>query len=434
MPVLGQESYMVIGEENTWGTQIATIGNMLPKIYEVRSNGLQKVTTPINPNRLTGDPSPLKQITGMISCGGEVVLELSADSMLPWLKHLSMDAFVTPAANAQAEVRASAAYTDGTAFSLDNAPNGQLPETIPSGLLEFNFATSTGTGTILITGLDHNGLRITETLTSVNFAGSAPQATSAKYYSTGVQCTTTGATPGTLQMDADPNSYKTTMTLASNLLVGLTAEVVKGTDAVKIPNTYFGLLLSQGVLTLGDVVTLAITMIGKDADLRRAVDGTTTASSLAGLIRPSQDVIPNWGMALEVAGTVREVSSLSFDFNNALDFKATSFAESINFPKPVRRDRRSLTVNATIDYDDTQDFDALYGTALASKVRAVSKPIGGRYTRYVFDLPTSELVSFTDPTVDGPEEITQDVSIRGYVGALGNDEMSIEIISGDSTL
>ena len=112
---------------------------------------------------MRGNFSPIKNVQGMVSAGGDLVTNLHASHMGLIFKHILHASTASTSTNSSASVRAAASFTSGTAFTLTD-PESVLTAPVTAGRLIFDFAASTGTGTIVITGNDHNDLPLKETI------------------------------------------------------------------------------------------------------------------------------------------------------------------------------------------------------------------------------------------------------------------------------
>ncbi len=160
------ESYLIVGEESTWG-QAINRSEFKQKIFEFRSAALRNESAPVDSPRLTGHASPIKQVPNFITAGGAVVFDLHADDMAFWWKQIlhddMSDEFVEPSWD---EVFGDGmgggkAWTDPD--ELDTQPGDLSPSQVPA-LLKFTF--SEGVDQVVgIMGTDVHDNNISETLT-----------------------------------------------------------------------------------------------------------------------------------------------------------------------------------------------------------------------------------------------------------------------------
>ena len=203
-----------------------------------------------------------------------------------------------------------------------------------------------------------------------------------------------------------------------------------------MPNTYHGMLVNQAVLALADPITLTTTLIGRDGYLRRSIDESTDVTDIGGYVRPSLEIAPNWGMALEINGDTHLMSEGSLTVNHNLDYPSTRFAGGPRYPKPTRQGNRGIDLSATIDYNDNLDFDSdARGSEFDVTLTTVVNPNNRAFLMYEFNMPQVELVGFPDPEVTSPAELTQTLAFRAFSdSAQGEDEMTLTIISQDSSI
>ena len=271
----GWESYFSIGEQTAYDTIQTTLED---KIYEFVSSTLKKSTEPMGTARLKGYSSPTKNAQGMVMAGGDIVLQLHATTMGKWLKHLLMakTSTITSTANGVVNMRATATLGSASAATeLKTIASSKSPATllapITSGKLSFTFPTAgTGNADVTVKGKDHNGYPISETLT-LNVTSTAAQPTTL-FYSTDVTFQFASNPSVNVKIDADPGTYTHEIEPDSDLSEGLTIEEIKG----GVPSSYYGMLVNQGSFALGDIITLTLSFIGRDGNLRENVSGGET--------------------------------------------------------------------------------------------------------------------------------------------------------------
>ena len=543
MPAIayGSESYFLLAAQTEYDTAAGT-ADIEEVIYEFVSSTLRRETTPTTPPRMRGNFSPIKNVQGMVSAGGDIVTHLHATQMGLIFKHILHASAASTTANDSGSVRTAASFTTATEFSITD-PDSVLTAPVTAGRLLFDFAATSGTGTIVITGNDHNDLPLKETIEfdltgtstttdrtlqaatsytstaidptsdpsavlpaaqddgiiAIIFSGASGSGTisvagddggggsqtdsitvtdastttryettnnyrtdvmvtigsgisggtvrivveetgtaggdpkSRYHYKDNVNVTITSAVTGNVGIDADPESYTHVLQLTNNLLEGLTIEEVKGIDN---PNTYHGMLVNQAVLALADPITLTTTLIGRDGYLRQAIGGATDSTNIDAYTRPSIEIAPNWGMALDIDGDTHAMSEGSLTVNHNLDYPSTRFAATPRYPKPTRQGNRSIDLAATIDYSNSLDFDSsARGSTFDVTLTTVVQPSNRAFLMYEFNMPQVELVGFPDPEVTSPAELTQSLAFRAYSDtASGEDEMELTIISPDSTI
>ena len=442
----GWESYFSIGEQTAYDTIQTTLED---KIFEFVSSTLKKSTEPMATARLKGYSSPTKNAQGMVMAGGDIVLQLHATTMGTWIKHLLMakTANITSTANAVANMRATATLgsTLATATALkpiasDKSP-AELLTPITSGKLSFTFPTAgSGSADVTVKGKDHNGYPISETKT-LDVTSTDAQTTDL-FYSTDITFQFATDPGENLKIDADPGTYTHEIEPDSDLSEGLTIEEVKG----GIPSSYFGMLINQGSFALGDIITLTLSFIGLDGNLRENVSGGTDPTSLTTPTRPSIEVMPNWGTAFQIADAIIPVEDASFDLNNVLDYPPTRFARTRQYPKPTRQGDREVNMAVTVDYKSDADFDSqffqdlAYGHVFDStgdkevSLTFVTLPQGAEYNAIKIILPNSEQVGLPDPDVPDANVLRQPLSFRGYGTGAGNNDIKFEIIDVNSTI
>lgn len=317
--------------------------------------------------------------------------------------------------------------------NLDTQPGALTPSQAPA-LLKFTFSASV-TQSVVITGTDQNDIPITETLAFVTEAG--PKTTT-YYFKTVTNIAFTSTPPGAekLLIEASNNLYTYLIEIKDTILEGMTIEAVKG----GLPSTYVGCLINTGTWTLGDLITLACSIIDKrgyNSKVVKAsghdVEASEIPTSTSGFDRVSQKVYPGWGTELEIETLLFTVASLVWTFNNNLEYPAAKYRNSRTYPKPVRGGRRDETVVFGIDYNaDQNDWDTKFEAGQMIEdvyIRSYCKPYAGPEYSVIFSLPLCKLNKFPDPTVSDFANLLQEISITPLrsLGATSSDEQTITI-------
>ena len=248
----------------------------------------------------------------------------------------------------------------------------------------------------------------------------------------------TGINDEKYAIESNPESYKHTIGLSSNVLDGLTMEIRKG----DVPNTYHGMIVTGGTLTLAESVTLALSMVGRDGDLYYNMEGGTSPSAVDTFRRPGSQLASDWGMAvqldLENQGNfvAKAVSDATFTFNNNIDFPEARFKGDRHYEKPVRKGDREVGMTFTIDYEegDENNIDRRgLGDEFGVNLIVANKAKGGTYNGLEFNIPVAELSGFSDPDVPDQTEILRSVEVRGFSKSVtGEDEVEVVVYAPDA--
>lgn len=323
-------------------------------------------------------------------------------------------------------------------FSLDTQPGATDPTSDPAKLIvTLNAADS---GTIIITGTDQNDLAITETLT---FDAETTQTTT-KYFKTvdarGISYTLL-ETAATLLIMADMNVATHVITLGDNVTDGLTIEVVKG----GIPSTYIGTLLNQGVVSIAETLTLAVSAMAKRGYNRAKVPAagavptaSSTGTDVSAYTRVSKNVFPAWTCYLKLDAVTVPIESATLTFNNNLEFP-TRFTGVRTKAKPKRNTHRDISLNCVIDYDLLQtDFDARFynGVDTVAAFYATCTPNEGPALSITFSFPRCQVNAYPDPEVSDFSQQVQSLNLRAIrtVDASASDEASVTIVSTETAI
>lgn len=431
----GNDSYFIIGIQSAWDECVVT-ASMKQFIYEFVSNSLVNDSPPIIPTRFTGNASPMSQIQNFLRAGGAIPMHLHAGNMLPLLQQIFNDDTV-----GSTDFTAQEVFGDGlgagkaipaSPFSLDTQPTATDPVSSPGKLiLTLDVADA---GVVTITGTDQNDTAISEVVT---FDAVATMTTT-KYFksvdASGIAYT--GLTvAATLLITADRNTYTHVIEIKDTLLPGLSMEVVKGT----YPSTYVGVMLNSGVLEVGDQMNLTINCLAQRGwnGYKVPAAGTTptasaTGTDVSGYARISQTVFPAFGLAMSIGGTPVPINSMSFNFNNNLDYPRR-FRNVRTEVQPTRQGKREITLTVGIDYaDNTYDVKMLENIDVETVVLyGYSKPYAGPEYSFSFSLPRCQIGASVDPPVTDYPEIIQTLQLRPIrtVGATGSDEVTATIIA-----
>lgn len=448
MPQDGWRSRFLLWEQLDWDTVSGAVAKQV--IYEFISTTLKDAGDPITPERIHGNPSPIRNITGMRSCAGDIAMHMHPEHMLIFLKHLLMDAptstdFVAKEVYGNG---AGAGKAYGASQSLDTQPSATSPPSDP-GKMIVTIAGSTGSGTVTLTGTDHNGTAISEVLT---FSGNGTQTSTFYFQSIDAGGVDVGGTltGGTMLIMCDKNTYTHVFNLGDYTYVdetvdkhGLAIELVKGT----IPNLYLGCMLNTGVISLGDTMQATWSLLGKQGNTRLAFDGTGTPTSISGYTKMvdtnyphGDEIYPGWGLALQLDSIQTDIESLSFSFSNNLAYP-TRYKATNTPVKPVRQGDREIAVTSAIDFEAVADG----GLDLSAKFRgnvplaviwsAVAKPYAGPEYSISMSHPRCQLTANPDPEIGGPADILQSLSLRPIrtVGASSSNECTLTIVSTEAS-
>lgn len=440
MPQDGWKSRFLLWEQIDWDTVSGAVVKQV--IYEFISTTLRDAGDPITPERIHGNPSPVRNITGMRNCAGDIVMHMHPEHMLIFWKHLLFDAPTSVDFTKQV-VRTNGIYT--SPLSLTTQPSGTTPPSDP-GRLIVTFSVAK-TGTVTITGTDQNGTAISETLT---FANETTKTTTMYFQAVDANGVTLTMSGDNLLIECDKNTYTHTFNLGDNTYVdetvdkyGLAIELVKGT----IPNLYLGCMLNTGVISLGDTMQATWSILGKQGNTCLAFNGSGTPTDISGYSKMvdtnypyGDEIYPGWGLALQLDSIQTDIESLSFSFSNNLAY-STRYKATNTPVKPIRQGDREIAVTSAIDYeavaDGGLDLSAKYrgNVPLAVIWSAVSKPYAGPEYSINMSHPRCQLTANPDPEIGGPADILQPISLRPIrtVGASSSNECTLTIVSTEAS-
>lgn len=443
---------------------IRTAGG-LPKVVEFRA---PYTLTPVRQfypvERLKGNPSPDPSIPGMVMGAGELHFYLDPTSIPFWLKHLLQGATAqtttrqfTSQAVSGSGVTSLPAGADASSFgAVDSVVSGKQPKdilqdgsTFPSGTtdpkivegmtaakVKITFASG-GPYTFLFKGTDQNDTLIED---EVTVAANSVAATTTKYFKDNVTVQIRGtASLAITGVEYDLTGvYEHTLDFVSGISEGLTLEVQEGNR--DSPITYQGMLVSRGIIRLEEVSRASFQVLANRVFPRQAMDGMAAGTPLANFGRLPFHAVPNFGILWEISGTnvpsdmrgSYRIASLGMAIDNRLAPPATSYADTVFYPRSVRKMNRELQLQSVIDYSAEANFDALVGVEnFESTFNAISRPTGGPYRAVRLKMNNSQLVANPQRQVQGVGEITQSIVTRANIGssATGNDEATVTIVN-----
>lgn len=430
---MAYNAYLIVGEQSGWTVPTIT-GSMVSIIYEFLSNGLKNTGSNPIPARLSGHPSPKKSVQGMFNSEGDIQMELHAEDMVIWWKHLLMDSAVASVDFTEQEV-----FGDGgggtkahsSPESLDTQPSATTPDSSP-GQLHVTLALA-DSGTVTITGLSQGNEPITEVLT---FAAETEKTTTAYFQSVDANGIVIATITEAMLIECDRNIWTHTIALGDAVEDGLTIEAVKGEDA--IPSVYVGTLLNTGVIDIADIMTATWGCMGMRGWNQYKVSvgagdptASTTPTDVSGYTRVSDQVIPGWATSLSIDAVDIDIASGSFSLGNNLAYP-TRFRNLRTRPQPKRQGDREISLAVEVDYNTTNpDFDAdfLCNSEFALVFYAESLQCLGAKRSITITMPRAELIDFPDPEEGDYLETLSSLNFRPIrsVGASTSDEVVVVI-------
>lgn len=425
---MAYNAYLIVGEQSGWTVPTIT-GSMVSIIYEFLSNGLKNTGSNPIPARLSGHPSPKKSIQGMFNSEGDIQMELHAEDMVIWWKHLLMDAAVASVDFTAQEVFAMQVHSSPE--SLDTQPSATSPDSSPGRLIVT--LANPDSGTVTITGLSQGNEPITEVLT---FAASSEETTTAYFQSVDANGIVIATITEQMSIDCDRNIWTHTIALADAVEDGLTIEAVKGEDA--IPSVYVGTLLNTGVIDIADIMTATWGCMGMRGWNQYKVNtgagdptASTTPTDVSAFTRVSDQVIPGWATSLTIDTVAIDIASGSFSLSNNLAYP-TRFRNLRTRPQPKRQGDREISLAVEVDYNTTNpDFDAdfLCNSEFALVFYAESLQCLGAKRSITITMPRAELIDFPDPEEGDFLETLSSLNFRPIrsVGASSSDEVVVVI-------
>lgn len=431
---MAYNAYLIAGEQPTNWTTPALTAAMVGIIYEFLSCGLKNTGSNPVPGRLAGHPSPKKSIQGMYNSEGDIQMELHAEDMVLWWKHLLMDAAVDSVDFTPIEVFGDAAggtKAHTSPESLDTQPSATAPVSSPGKLIVT--LANADDGTVTISGLSQGGEAITEVLT---FAASTEETTTAYFQSVDANGIVIATITEQMLIECDRNIYTHTIALGDAVEKGLTLEVIKGESA--IPSVYVGTLLNTGTIDIADIMTGTFGCMGMRGWNQYKVSAgagdptaSTSGTDVSGYTRVSDQVIPGWATSLAIDTTPIDIASGSFSLGNNLAYPVR-YRNLRTRPKPKRQGDREISLAVEVDYNTTNpDFDSdfLCNSEFALVFYAESLECLGAKRSITITMPRAELIDFPDPEEGNYLETLSSLNFRPIrsVAAAISDEVVVVI-------
>ena len=465
----GSDIVGIVGRQPAFGTMITepldaskmpnADAGMLDKVVEFRPPySLIPMQEFYNADRMKGSASPDDMVEGMKSGGG--VIHFYADALQGgfWIKVLLNGTVTSAKFAALAEsVLENQALAGGTKITVPAAeqPKTQLGKVTadpvpPSGLnsvqLELTLGgshTLTDDLPLALVGRDLNNSVLRETVT---IAKGTTSKKTRRWYSEINTVTPPDTLPitgsPTLSITGDPELYDHQVAFTRSIGNGLTLEVREGNP--DLPVTYGDVYVLGGSLVLENVARMLFRVFANQVFTREGMARVFgEATDLTNFGRYTFNSIPKWGMSLTIESEdfpemdrVYPVEMVGFYMNQTLAPPDTAYAESIFYPKVVRKGNRGIGWNAVVDHTLEANFDQFVGgPRFKSIVTAVSKPFGGRYSGIVFEAGRTQMTSFPRRVTTRLGEIKQVISGRATgQTAKGNDEGKMRVINEMATL
>lgn len=408
------DSYLIVGEEATWG-EACNLADMEEIIYEFVSTSLKYDSANIKPTRFRGHASPIVPVQNYLDANGDIQFHLHVGDMAIWFKHFLNSAGVTIADKVVSEE----VYGDGTGsykafavspMSLDTQPAATTPSTSPGRLIVT--LSEADTGTLIITGKDaYDGTLVEElqfsseiTKTTNNYFKSV-DATGIAW--TGFTKTVKIFATKTISSTAEVSEH---LHLGETLLDGLTIEVVKGGR----PYTYLGMMINSGTISIGDVLMLNANFMGKVGFAGQipatghALAVSETPASTSGYVRVNQQVFPTWAIEVTINEIPYCVNGMSINVGNNLVYP-TRFCGSRYRSKPRRSSPRDIYLDCGVDLISPNVFDAMFTdmTPVPVQFLCTSTAVAGYEYTIQVDMPNCYIDASPDPPVSDFSELIQ---------------------------
>lgn len=423
----GGDSYAIVALRTTKGVR-AQPSALIQKVYPVTEDSdLRLQRSVIEPDLLTGSSGPSKPFGGPRRVEGGITVPLGDTHAGLWLKLLTGDQNPTTTAIGGGTVRAAAAYTAGTALGAIPAamqPHMLIADPVDAGQLSFVFASATGAGSIDVVGTDQLDNDIDEII-AFDTPGTHQ---STKYYKTITSVTPRGAVSGgTLAITCATGLFQHELTVQEKLTNGADIELVKG----GIPSTYLDVHVASATLNIGEFITLAMTMIGRNGLTRKNISGAKTPSSVTGYDRFNGNVNLGFQTLFKVDDEIFPLISGGLEFSQNLEVAERLYRSLFALGVQRAPGTRTARITADIDYTEDADFDArTEGDVIKAELSTAHLPGGGKHTSITFLFEQAVVVQYPDPGL-AAGAIPQSLDIRGFTTGAGS-EMKIIVINDEA--
>ena len=462
----GQDLVAIIGNQPAFGTPITDPAQMDQTLVEMRLPvGFNPIREFYPAPRLNASNDPDPFVLGMKFASGMWDFYGDARQSGKWLNRLLQGTPVTT----RLDPGTSPTFTGfpvvpsyNVVFDTSKAPTASkqpgkcldaerkkttgigplLARGISGMQLQFKFAGSAAGGReVMITGKDQNGTRLAEKLSWTDSDVATAKSTRRyfqefKFTVKDTSPSGTTAVAGTLVVTGFTNLYHHKLVFSRDIGNGMTVEIQEGNRDT--PTTFSNVFSTRGILTLEDIARFRVGLFAHDYETRTGIAGVFgEGTDLSGFTRLTPKMIPKQGFSFEIQSDdypdmdgVYPVEVVSFALDNSIRPPRTAYAENFTYPKCVRGAKRNIGWQAIVDHTVEADFDKLVGDAyrFQSIISAVSKPTGGQYTGFRFDMPQAQMISFPARVYQDLGEVKQAITGRGTRGS-GMEVTSVEVYS-----
>lgn len=443
-PQSGNNTQIIIAEQAnaSWTDISKRVADAYRHQPLITSADLAQTGEIIPNNYFDGQASQNKGIDGPLDISNGLTLSLSGNGTALFFRMLTQDKNPT---RFDADGSAYSARTPITVVTSTNIFTGTAGETVTftvandlaSAVSPVQLTISPGGtptllagrafGTVTITGTDHMDRDITD---NVNFyAGSLGTAQRTNFYFKTVRAASaTGFTAGTVAIAGTDGGVRVRFTPQdADLVAYWTAEIAKG----NIPNTYYSLILQSATMAIADrtsLVQFECAFLGREANVYSAIDRTsTTRSDASALAYASPDVFPGWRASLNVGSFSLAATSATLTINQNLEYTNVLGGRYQESP-PLRGDKRALTVEMNILYDQQNNLSELFTNNQSLRdvsIQMTNTAIGAYPHKFDFQIDEAQLTADPDPGVADFGAIGQTVTIQGISTRRGLSEFRI---------
>lgn len=422
----GGNSYALVAVQTAKNTKGTTL---IEKVYPVtEGSDLRLQTTPIEPALLTGSSGASKPFSGPRRVEGGLTVPLGSTHAGIWLKELTGDTDIKTTAITGGEIVAAASYTAGTALpavASGKQPHELIDDPVDAGQLTFTIAGATGAGSIYVKGTDQLDREIDETIAFTNPVGAHK---STLYYKTITMILPQGEVAGgTLAVMCAPEVNKHELSVQEALTNGLTIELVKG----GVPNTYDSVHVASGTLNIGEFITLALTMIGRNAATYQNITGGADPTTVTSYDRFDGSVNLGYQTLFKIDDEIFPLISASLEFNQNLEVAERLYRSIFGLGAQRAAGTRTASISAEIDYSKDVNFNQrAEGDEIVAELSTAHLPRGGKHSSITFMFKKATIVNYPDPAIV-PGAIPETLDIRGFTTGAGG-EMDVVVINSEA--
>ena len=340
----GGDSLILLGKQTAWGTPLTDFTQLVQRRFPAIRNTLDPSATFIQSESFTGEDSAPPQILSALNPQGQLEFEMLSEDvvhLLRWMMNINTDPTNTDEANQQ--IFADAPVPSGEQDDSGDAFMANYP-----GRIKFTFSggNTFSSANVQVVGATATG-QLGGSPKVENIAVSADQAYTTTSFYRSAKFTITGVSGGNVQVQFEPDTKKTVLTLGSTSdgLVAFTSQMRKGMSLFAAQNVTVG----NGTITLGANARISLDVLASEIIANALINDVNVAATefpSNGDAALSNFPISNLNFARPrgtgvYLGTVGGYDITSYD--------ASTNTDGIRYDKPVTTDNVVIGISNNFD-------------------------------------------------------------------------------------